>query len=160
MFSNYHIFDTEKETQINQVRAEWLTEIDKCEKFNLTELENREDKYSELEGEKLFKKFMFEFTVCKGKSLSDFRLIAIDKYFSSEKVECFQIAMNIADEYVSSRNLLKNSLEKLFVNMRTTKLNVRTYIFFNNKEDIECSLLKPSQIKRTFLQKQLILKSA
>jgi hypothetical protein len=83
--ANYQ--DKEKVAEINEVRTEWLKEIDECEKFNLIELEKCEEKNSQLQDEQLFKKLIFEFEVSEGKELTDSRLIAIDTYITPGKIK-------------------------------------------------------------------------
>jgi hypothetical protein len=112
-----HHQDKKRETRINRVRAEWFEAIDNCEQFNLTELEKREDKNLKLEDEQLFKRFIFEFKVADEKELINLRLIAIDKYITPGKVECFQILMTLIDKDIEIEDLQDNLLEKLFANI-------------------------------------------
>jgi hypothetical protein len=88
-----HHQDKEKVARINQVRADWLKEIDERENFNLTELEKRGDKNLQLKDEELFKKFIFEFEVHNGKEIVDLRMLAIETFIAPGKVKCFQTAI-------------------------------------------------------------------
>jgi hypothetical protein len=112
-----HYSDTLKETQINQIRIEWLNEIDECEQLNLAELEHRKDKHNKLNDEVLFKKFMFDFEVSEGEELINLRLVVIDAYLSSGKVECFQILMKVVNRHLTHGNFQKTCMQKLFVNI-------------------------------------------
>jgi hypothetical protein len=124
-FIAVHHQEKELETRLNQVRAEWLEEIAECEKFNLSELEDKELK---LEDEDLFKRFIFEFKVAKTEELIDMRLIAIDTYIPPGKVECFQAAMLAVnkDKYVYNMLVEETCFEKLCVNFEEQDSKVCT----------------------------------
>jgi hypothetical protein len=125
--ANYH--DKEKVAKINEVRTEWLNEIDDCENFNLIELKKCEEKNLQLPDEQLFKKLIFEFEVPKGEALIDSRLIAIDTYITPGKIKCFQIAMKVIGKYINAADMKENCLDKLFVSLELTDSNVRTNHF-------------------------------
>jgi hypothetical protein len=106
------------------VRTEWFKQIDECEKFNLVELKKRVDKNLKLEDKELFKKFMFEFEVSEGNELIDLRLIAIDTYITTQKIECFQIATKVIEKDINGADL--KDFAKLFVSLKKTNENVKT----------------------------------
>jgi hypothetical protein len=122
--ANYQ--DKEKVAKTNEVRTEWLKEIDECEKFNLIELKKREDKNSQLQDEQLFKKLIFEFELSEGKELIDLRLISIDTYIKPGKIKCFQIALKVIEKDINAVDMKENCLEKLFVLLEQTDINVTT----------------------------------
>jgi hypothetical protein len=83
-------------------------------------LEKCEDtKNLKLEDKELFKKFIFEFELSEGKKLIDMRLIAIDTFITPAKVECFRVAMKVANKNISVAGVHENALKKLFVNLET-----------------------------------------
>jgi hypothetical protein len=124
----------EQVAEINDVRTEWLKEIDQCERFNLTELEKCEEKNSKMQDEKLFKKLIFEFEVSNAKELImlrfgvserkviiKLRLIAIDTNITPGQIECFQIAMKYINRGINTK---ENCFKKLFVDLEKTNSNV------------------------------------
>jgi hypothetical protein len=114
--------DNEKVTRINAARTEWFKAIDECEKFNLAELQNCENKNIKLEDEDLFKKFIFEFEMYGGQELIDLRLVSLDTYISPGKIECFKAAILVIDGNNDRQEAWWN---KLFVNLKKTRSFVK-----------------------------------
>jgi hypothetical protein len=120
-------YSERKESKINQIRIEWVKEIDECEKFNLAELEKHENRHVKLDDEVLFKKFMFVFEFSCDPfylSLINLRLVVIDAYLSPGKVECFQILMKLVEYELTQTEFKKELMEKLFVNMDIVEKHV------------------------------------
>jgi hypothetical protein len=124
LFIAAHYQDCEKEAKINQTRTEWLKEIDECEQFNLSELEKCKDNHLMLKDNELFKKFIFEFELSGEQELFDLRLVAIDTYLSPMKVHCFQTLMKLVDKAIEFSMFNLNLLEKLFLMVEISDLNV------------------------------------
>jgi hypothetical protein len=138
--------DKKLETEINQVRAGWLSEIDESEKFNLTELQKREDKHSKLEDEVLFKKFMFAFELPEGEELIDLRIVAIDEYASRGKVECLQILLKLAANTID-KSVFEEKIRKLFLSNEIT-VNIYSGVIY---------VVSRRQLTGIFFKQKLIL---
>jgi methionine-rich copper-binding protein CopC len=132
--------DQETVARINKVRSEWLKEIDECEKFNLAKLEEREDKSLKLEDEDLFKKIVFEFELPEGKEVVDLRIISIDTHMTPGKIECFKIAMKVANKEIEFSDFQKNCLEKLYVKSIKQNRNVKRNRFLKITKKISFSI--------------------
>jgi hypothetical protein len=112
--------DEEREARVNQARAEWFKAIDEFEKYNLAELDQREDKHLKLEREVLFKKVIFGLRLEEAEELVDFCFTTTDA-LSFGVVECFRVSMKIANKDIVGSDLPKYGVEKLFLNMDTSE---------------------------------------
>jgi hypothetical protein len=106
---------------LNKAREDWFIEADECEKSNLVELDNLDDRDLELADKKLLKRFCFIFEF-HGDVLETgcftWRFVSTDRYVSSSQIACFQVMIGFLEcencDYVQAPNPGVESFRMLF----------------------------------------------
>jgi hypothetical protein len=119
--------DKARVDEINKAREEWIKEADKCQAYNLAELEENENKDELIADEQLFKRFCFLVYSCldlRTTGCFTWRFISTNVYLRPGQLECFQELLKFTSSGKEKWNaLLRNkkqtveSLNKIFVDV-------------------------------------------
>jgi hypothetical protein len=127
LYTYHNRFNSERINKVNAAREQWFNEHDTCLKFNIDELEKREDKHMLLEERELFKRFCFIFQVYGDVFHSGrftWRFISTDMFLSPGQIACLEAALffNQNDTNFNSNilsfdviNLLEHFMKRLFI---------------------------------------------